>query len=786
MNPPSPAEPLRQVPSRWAKLGEIGLFALLWVAFMQPPRTLVPSLDASWQMMLGYAYDHGLQYGRDLIPTMGPAGFLILASPAVHHLAFRLGWMLLGNAVLALVFWRLGRALSGARRFGYFAFLLLVVAPYAESMQGLALLILGLVLLRPELRAQPLRSAGTAALIGVLALFKFTHLTLAAAVIAAAGIHGFYRGGLRRSLSIAGGFSAGLTGGWLLLGQPLAALPAFLSLSAEISGGYVDGMSIFEGPGLITLGLGCLVASGAYVWNYWRGETDRARAHATVVMLATAWFLNWKHGFVRADGHTLTLFITCLLPALAFPALAQETATTAKHRILALLVILGFAGIWTGYAPALTQALATFNLRVGDNLSLLAELRHPHTYAARARADFAQFAQDHRLPRITALVGANPVDVLGTEQSLAMLDDFHYTPRPVFQNYCTLTPRLAALNEAFYASAHAPRFVLQKYQTIDGRVPALDDARVLVQVFTHYALIAEENGWLLWEKITPPHPLEPLPLSQSTVEFGQTMTVPSVTTGGLWVQVEVRPTLLGRLRALLYKPPHLTLDLTDDTGVTSSYRLVRAMGADGFLLQPHFATQGAITEYFGGRPPAAVRALRVTIPVSDRKYFSPSIVVAFSRVPTLPRPTATAVSPANPTYRMFRLAPVRVTSPQPAGPFVLEGREVFFIHAPGEMEFAPDLANTRLRGAVGLAPGAYTGPGQTAGVEIMIEHLAPTGRRTVLWQRLLDPAHRPADRGFQPFSVALPGRGRLLLRNLPGPSNSVSYAWTLWSEVTFE
>jgi len=785
MNVPPPAESPRPARSLSTRLGEAAGFVLLWVTLMQPLRTLAPSLDSSWQMMLGYAHDHGLQFGRDLVPTVGPAGFLIMASPAVHHLGARLGWMLLGNAALALVFWSLGRALAGPRRFLYLAFLLLIVAPAPESMQGLALLILGFALLTPASLRGPGRPAALAGAIGFLALFKFTHLALAAAIVAAAAVHAVVRRRPLVAAAIAGGFAVAFLGGWRLLGQSWSVLPDFLRLSAEISRGYVDAMSVYEDAPLFLLGLGTVLASVVYAWFHWRGASDRPRAAAGVVMLAAAWFLNWKHGFVRADGHSLTLFIACLLPALAFPALTQESVTPAKQRLLAAVTVLALGGILAGYPAALTQSLSTFNTRLSENLSLLAELRHPRQFAAQARADFAKFAEERRLPHITELVGAASVDVLGTRQAAAMFDNFHYTPRPVFQNYYAFTPALVDLNVAFYASDRAPRYVLQQVETIDHRLPALDDARVQAMVQTHYALAAEENGWLLWARQTPPRRLALAPLASSTVDFGQPVNVPASPDGALWAQAVVTPSLLGRIRAFWYKPPQLALEVTTAGGTVTTYRLVREMAADGWLIRPHFVTQADVAGYYDGREPDAVRSFRLVLPGADRKYFSAGIRVAFSRLPPLARRPVPPPS-ADPRYRMFNLAPARVESPHTPGPLGLDGKEVFFIHAPGEMEFAPDAAVTRLRGAVGFAPGAYTGPQKTDGVEIVIEFIAPDGTRSVLWRRTLDPAAQAADRGLQPFQVALPGPGRVLLRNLVGAHNDPSFDWTVWADLRFE
>lgn len=783
----SAAVPPAPVPSRDRRV-EFAGFLLLWLACLQPPRTLAPGLDASWQLMLDFAHDHGLRFGTDLLPTMGPAGFLIAPAPAVHHLTARFAWMLLGNAALAGVLWNLGRRLAGFRRGVYYVVLLTLVAPFPEVLHGVAILALGLALLREEVHTRVLRATGLAAFLGFLALFKFTHFTLTTAVVGFALWAAFRRDGARSVLLLGTGYAAGVLGGWHLLGQPFAQLLPFLRHSAEISRGYVDAMSLAESPAMFWTGLAALGLGAWYVWLYWRTERDRAVASAAAGMLAATAFINWKHGFVRADAHVLAHFLSCLFPAVAFPALLRETPSPGRRRLTLALAAVSVAGVWQGYAPALTEALAGLNHRVVENLAVLAELRHPSAYARAARDAFAEFGAARTLPRITPLAGAEPVDVLGNEQSIAMLSPLHYTPRPVFQGYYAFTPALGRLNEEFYASDRGPRFVLQKFQTIDDRVPTLDDARVLAQVFTHYALVAEEHDWLLWERVSRPTALRTQPLATAATGFGRAVPVPASDTGALWVRIDVRPSLLGRIRALFYKPPALALTVVDAAGAARTFRLVREMGADGFLLQPYLTTQAAVTGYFSGRdaePPAA-RTLTVELPAGGRACFADDITVSFERLPALARPPHPAAVPTDPRYRMFSLGPARVASPHPWGPSLLGSREVFFIHAPGEIEFDPDMAVTHFHGEVGLSPDAYTATQQTDGVEIVIEHISPGGRRTELLRRYLDPVHRPADRGLQPFSFALPGKGRVILRNLTGPKDNPAFDWTLWADLRFD
>jgi hypothetical protein len=58
----------------WQLLGSIAIVA--WACLRFPHTTLTQSLDPSWTAVLMYARENGLQFGRDIVFTYGPLGFL--------------------------------------------------------------------------------------------------------------------------------------------------------------------------------------------------------------------------------------------------------------------------------------------------------------------------------------------------------------------------------------------------------------------------------------------------------------------------------------------------------------------------------------------------------------------------------------------------------------------------------------------------------------------------------------------------------------------------------------
>ena len=69
-----------------------------------------------------------------------------------------------------------------------------------------------------------------------------------------------------------------------------------------------------------------------------------------------------------------------------------------------------------------------------------------------------------------------------------------------------------------------------------------------------------------------------------------------------------------------------------------------------------------------------------------------------------------------------------------------------------------------------------------------IVEIRPDGLRRSLYQRILDPAHHPADRGPQQIHLTDMGplTGQLIFRITPGPNNNFINDWAYWRRINIE
>jgi hypothetical protein len=766
-------------------LGQAALWLVLWLSLLKLPAPPTSGLDPSWRMAIGYALSHGLQWGTDIVFTYGPLGYLLASTNHGANYADFLIWQGVSNVLFATVIWAFGRQFHGWRIVVYYLYFVFFVANYLDAMHMTIVLLLGLAWLRQPVAARRWLAAFIGVVLAILALIKFTNMMLAGFAVLCVAAHHIWR---RRWVDLAvssGSFVLSFLAGWLLCRQDLANIPAYVLTSLNASSGYGEGMALYEQPLVLAIGLGgALTLAVYYLLSLW-GRRDLPLALASMLIAAASTFMNWKHGYTRADGHVFAHYISCLLVPVTFPVLLADDGPFPRIKA-ALLWIVAACSIWGILAvlPAsITDAPAAWNYNLKKTINSLGELS---VLKRNARAEFDTVAQPHIMPGIRTKVGNYSIDMIGNEQAYLIFNHFNYTPRPVFQSYLPYTAELMRLNEAFFQSERAPLFVLHKMDTIDYRLPPLEDSLSTRYLYYHYSYVMEERGMQLWRRNPPDPSLDGQTLlSESTVEFGQSVPVPDHGDTPIWCEVVARPSLLGSARAFLYKAPILTMEVTDAGGFKSTYRVIRRMAEAGFMIYPYFTSGYNVQRFMAGEPAQRVQSFALQMPLDQRKYFQSGITVKFYTLKPIPRTPGIQSGSPEEKFRVFDRVPVYANALYPIAILQEGDKEVLFAHPPSTIEFQVNFPATRVSGKFGFAAGAYKPPNLTDGAEFIIEWIGAEGS-TQLFKRLLAPAYIAADRGMQSFDLAIPqGGGRLVLRITPGPNNDLAFDWTYWTDVKF-
>jgi hypothetical protein len=699
-----------------------------------------------------------------------------------------IGWYAVQAVVMAtLVYWHAFR-LKGYSRVFFLIFFFLFGLGYQDAVQQVAMAFAGLELIRRANTPWRWSSVALLVLLAIYSLVKFNNLMLGLALALLAGGLELWTTRRPAALRVPALFLGLYVAGWMILGQHIGNLPAYVHASWEISQGYQDAMGFSCPPAQLYYGITVAACMLAYLALNVATAADRVRSAALATGALAFLYLNWKHGYIRADGHQVGFYYAALAVAVSSPLLLDDALRfrPLKIGVLVAACLASLIGMELVLPGLVRGALDIPQKNVDQNIFFaLGKGLTREVYDGRLAAEKA--AVDLRKTR--SLVKDATVDVLGFEQAVAIFNGFNYQPRPVFQGYSAYTPYLARLNADYYASDRAPEYVLFKLQTIDARLAMMDDSlalRVLVQRYTYEF---SELGYAVWKRKPGPFvaaDFEPKPLRTATAKIGEKIDVADLAGRNVWVEVNYDFSLLGKLRRLLFKPPLVQLRVTDTNGVEALYRLPRPIGATGFVLNPLVNDFMEFMRAAGGTPSRRVRSIAVEVAPQDRDCLAEEVTVALAELPASDAGRDFFKNADKAKFHMFVDVPVSYEALNPPNEDTIGGRRVMIMHAPSEMVFDVPSNATALTGAYGFVPGAYSNGGKTNGAEFLITW-SDGGDTVILQERFMDPVNKINDRGLQNFNLRLPrGSGHVTLRITPGPFGEYAFDWTGWTGIEFK
>ncbi len=595
-----------------------------------------PRLDASWQVMLIHAHSEGLQFGRDIIFTWGPWGFLFcltdLGSVAAVPILI---WQVGGHLLVALALVTLTRSLVPWRRIAFVASLLAFHWLFLDTVYFVLIALIAIAaLMRRD--ASIVRLVAWTLVLGFLAQIKFTYFVISSAAVLAATACWIGRGSWKRSWALAGAYLFAVVASWIAAGQDLDNFYPYIRRSLEISSGYADAMGFDESWPLFfwgsVLALVCLV----FVWRVWRTVSDRAFAAGTSAYLAFSFLVMWKESFIRADlvplgGHvfgffTYILILAPVLPGLLFPGRRWHWFDYSFG--LCLVGIASFDADYYRLGPRVAWQLLHGQM---EALKRLGEL--PGDW----QRSFDEASADASLPRIKAAVGKRTVDVYNYSTAIALLNGLRLSSRPIFQSYSAYTPSLEGYNLRYYQSDRAPDFLIWKNENVDGRYPGQDDAMLVAALPGHYEGMFKEGEYWLFRRVSSVSvaPPELRLVLRRSVRLAEEIELAPPIDQAIWLRADPAPNNLGRLRAMLYKPALINIATTDEQGRRRTWRLLPRIARSGFILVPTLEDGSDLALLMNGGAHSTVTSFHFESPGGEDEFWS-HVDVSVFQMPGLP------------------------------------------------------------------------------------------------------------------------------------------------------
>ena len=600
-------------------------------------------LDASWAWFMGYAFQHHLQWGKAVLFTYGPLGFLanpyfysdhiLWSVSATVRLASWFGFGLTFGYILCrlaendkpsprvtiavAVAWVLGASfIDLATQAALIGMLLLVLAVVEQRLANA----INALILSGTLFAFGSLIKSTALIISLFALLIYPALWCYA---------GCGRKRVHFSLIPLLSFVAAFCVLWLISSQSLGHLPAYLRGTWAIAHGYTPAMAIRGNHVQTLIALVILMLCSAIVLALL--FTGRRRSAAQSLLLGVMGFWAWKEGFTRHDlgyvSHPMAFYGTALLIA------AVGTALLCRERF-----VFGNVLIYGAYLAALLPVLHGYPLSSLDPIEnyegFFGMIASNSNRALEQQRQTAAIQAQFRLSaQALHTIGNAPVSVI--PWSLMMAEGYHMrvAASPVFQSYSAYTPYLDRLNaRQIWMKSSAPR-IIYTYVSIDGRYPAFDEPATFRAMLTCYKALYPDSTYLILGRIPCARPRLGAVGTSREAAFGHWIAVP---TQASYANIAVCTTTVGHLADILYKPEpvHVSFRLADGS-VKGPYRFIYPVAPDGLFVKYFIGTQADAARLFSGTTSLLHRitAIKLTTNAQTMEYATQFRIQFFRNTP---------------------------------------------------------------------------------------------------------------------------------------------------------
>jgi hypothetical protein len=521
------------------------------IALMWPLWTLVPrqGLDPSWQTGLSWARELGLRWGADVLFTYGPLGYLLIpetASPWQPELSVVVqvaAVMAVAIAVAELVLlrrtadWRWAWAVSAV------VTVLVLVTPPGP---------IPLAIITGSVLAFYNRSLVTIALIGA-GLAVIGHMKLSDAVL----VLGFALAcsiGARRGMGpvVLLATTAPLwLALWLVSGHGIGDLTPYLNGVSQLVAGYPHAMSL-ELPGFQWHYVAAFVVTVMLLVQLRESTRDlsRIRSLCLAVGVVWVWWVAFREGFVRHDGHAANFFSYVLAMATLLVIVRPIAARWRWGALASALSYLVVVSIGVAFISPIDR---TPSLRaLGTTLGAMSS----QTYEDQLqRESLVALHQAYALTdELLEALGARPTAADPWDVSALRATNVTWEPVPVFQLYAAFTPALDELNARDLEET--PRQILRSvpYGATDGKNPYWQSPRYQRIVYCSYGVVFDDDRWQVLQPSAVDRCGVPTPAGEVAARANEPVPVPS--RAGAITLATIHPTqsALDAAVSFLFKP----------------------------------------------------------------------------------------------------------------------------------------------------------------------------------------------------------------------------------------
>lgn len=597
-------------------------------------------LDPSWVFSLGTATSNHFIFGKDIIHNFGPLSMIFtgLWTPEHHVLTIVLSiifalslcffiYKIFENSgyfiqLLLVLFFFIN--VSNIRQDFFFeifpvlASLLLISSYSCERAYSAKILLLGF---NAALLLLVKMSFGTESFLCLLLLFVFYLI----------------KKDWQYCIVLLVGFTISFVFLYVVSGQRLSGIIYYpLNVLHSVSG-YTDAMSIMKPASSIrpvfTAAVFFILFLSYLTWRSLRPFDIQKLFSVGVFVLVT--LVVFKHAFIRnAYGHGLTAdayLYQCFLLIYLLHSLHKSIAKNILITVGVIsLLVLGSENYGYFFNGARVKSSYACLISHAANIDrLFSETKN--------RIDYDNSIRKIRnLSSIPVLQGTS--DIYNFNQSLLLVSDNDWNPRPAFQSYQAVNSYTIQANyDHLISKDKSPDNIFFRVETLDWRIPALDDGLSWKALLGLYKPVGwtDKKDYLILKRDSSGKVLSVNDTKSIEGKIGHEIVNP-YENGLVFLKLHIRKSLAGALVSVVYKPEPVWIKLKLQNGQEKTFRIIPSMSETGFLLSPLTqSTADFMSLYKAGYFPEddiGMRVRSVTILPESPYQYSDSIDVTFEQL----------------------------------------------------------------------------------------------------------------------------------------------------------
>jgi len=594
-----------------AKFTLLIIFAL--VIFPQVP--LIPMaypefwLDAGMIAGLNMAATQHLRFGRDIIFTYGPLGYMCFptfpeADPELVRIFTLSCYVLTVYAAWRLLSQEGVTSLSGVALIAtacalfFLDFSIWNRNVFRIEVIGF-LLVINILLAFRAGRGGQVDLFLLAIVSGVAALVKFSmaccliSLTACLAVFCSFDTNGIDRKALLRNLALLSLIPGSMLVLFYCNQGSVVYFGNYLRGAWQLIVGYAEAVSVPVHTAALVNVAGAmliLLVLTRGLWREWRRSIDALAAAAVVTAFA------YKNFVVRQDGwHMTTTFFELAMAAI----MIMTRIDNRRYRSLVTIVSLAFVGSGIAVVVNVAKLDSSHVLESVTNLPMrmTSYIRFEKTASELVKRQ-QEYIRAYRLTdSVLHRIGKYTVDIFPNDILIAKANNLVWNPRPIFQSYGAYTPYLDNIN-ATHIEQNGPDMALIQWSLFDDRLPFVDEPLTWEALLNYYDFLYQTPKFVLVRRRIQAKFVGESAMTESEVDWGKPVRVPAARPGEyVSMKAVILPTLAGRLSNFLFRSSSIRARLTvsDDT---IEGRVIRANLASGVIVSPLATAQTDIAEIF--------------------------------------------------------------------------------------------------------------------------------------------------------------------------------------------